>query len=140
MPAACRSRTLVAMTLIQSDTPTLYERLGGTGSLDVAVERFYDRLLADPELSRFFASVDMRRLRAHQKAFLGMALGGPRAYRGRSLAAAHAHLDIDDHHVDLVAGHLVAVLTDLGVPSDLIDDVVVAVDGLRDTVLGRGTP
>jgi hemoglobin len=137
MLAACRSRTLVAMTITQSVTPTLYERLGGTGSLDVAVERFYDRLLADPELARFFDSVDMRRQRAHQKAFLAMALGGPRGYRGRSLAAAHAHLDIDDHHVDLVAGHLVAVLADLGVSPELIDDVVAAIDGLRDTVLGR---
>jgi len=125
------------MTLTQSATPTLYERLGGTGSLDVAVERFYDRLLADPELAHFFASVDMRRQRAHQKAFLSMALGGPRGYRGRNLAEAHAHLDINDHHVDLVAGHLVAVLVELGVPGELIDEVVAAVDSLRDTVLGR---
>jgi hemoglobin len=125
------------MTLTQSATPTLYERLGGTGSLDVAVERFYDRLLTDPELAHFFASVDMRRQRAHQKAFLSMALGGPRGYRGRNLAEAHAHLDINDHHVDLVAGHLVAVLVELGVPGELIDEVVAAVDSLRDTVLGR---
>ena len=138
MSAARRRRTLVAMTLTRSVTPTLFERLGGLVSIDVAVERFYDRLLADPELARFFDSVDMRRQRAHQKAFLAMALGGPRAYRGRGLAAAHAHLDIDDHHVDLVAGHLAAVLAGLGVSPELIDDVVAAVDGLRDTVLGRG--
>src|SRR5262245_404211 len=103
------------MTITQSVTPTLFERLGGSVSIDVAVERFYDRLLADPELAGFFGSVDMRRQRAHQKAFLSMALGGPRAYRGRGLAEAHAHLDINDHHVDLVAGHLVAVLVELGV-------------------------
>jgi len=125
------------MTLTQSVTPTLFERLGGMVSLDVAVDRFYDRLLADPELAGFFASVDMRRQRAHQKAFLAMALGGPRAYRGRGLAAAHAHLAINDHHVDLVAGHLVEVLVGLDVPQELIDEVVTAVDGLRDTVLGR---
>jgi hypothetical protein len=57
--------------------------------------------------------------------------------RGRGLAAAHAHLDINDHHVDLVAGHLVEVLVGLDVPQELIDEVVTAVDGLRDTVLGR---
>jgi truncated hemoglobin YjbI len=48
-------------------------------SLDIAVDRFYDRLLADPQLAGFFDSVDMRRQRAHQKAFLAMPLGGPRA-------------------------------------------------------------
>jgi hemoglobin len=137
MPAARHSRTLAAMTLTRSVTPTLFERLGGMVSLDVAVDRFYDRLLADPELAHFFDSVDMRRQRAHQKAFLAMALGGPRGYRGRGLAEAHAHLDINDHHVDLVAGHLVDVLVGLDVPQELIQEVVTAVDSLRDTVLGR---
>ena len=60
------------------DIPTLFERLGGMVSIDVAVDRFYDRLLADPDLAGFFDQVDLRRLRAHQKAFLAMALGGPR--------------------------------------------------------------
>jgi hypothetical protein len=36
-----------------------------------------------------------------------------------------------------VAGHLVEVLVGLDVPQELIDEVVTAVDGLRDTVLGR---
>jgi hemoglobin len=118
-------------------TPTLFQRLGGEVSIDVAVDQFYDRLLADPELGPFFASVDMRRQRSHQKALLAMALGGPRAYRGRSLGEAHAHLDINDRHVDLVAGHLAAVLEGLGVAQELIDEVITAVDSLRDTVLGR---
>ncbi|MGH3475388.1 MAG: group I truncated hemoglobin [Acidimicrobiales bacterium] len=126
------------MTLTQRDIPTLFERLGGMVSIDVAVDRFYERLLADPGLAGFFDHVDLRRQRAHQKAFLAMALGGPRAYQGRGLAEAHAHLGISDHHVDLVAGHLAAVLAGLGVSPALIDEVVRAVDGLRDTVLGRG--
>jgi hemoglobin len=126
------------MTLTQRDIPTLFERLGGMVSIDVAVDRFYERLLADPGLASFFDQVDLRRQRAHQKAFLAMALGGPRAYQGRGLAEAHAHLRISDHHVDLVAGHLAAVLAGLGVSPALIDEVVRAVDGLRDTVLGRG--
>ena len=117
--------------------PSLYERLGGMVSIDVAVDRFYERVVADPELAPFFAPVDMRRLRAHQKAFLAMALGGPRRYAGRGLAEAHRHLAIDDHHVDLVAGHLAAVLAGLGVPPALVDEVVAAVDGLRGAVLGR---
>jgi hemoglobin len=79
----------------------------------------------------------MGRQRAHQKAFLTMALGGPDFCHGRGLQEAHASLVIDDHHVDLVAGHLSGVLLDLGVAPDLVDEVIVAVDGLRATVLGR---
>lgn len=122
----------------QATTPTLYERLGGLVSIDVAVDHFYDRIVGDPELAPFFDRVDLRRQRAHQKAFLAMALGGPRAYTGRDLGEAHRHLAIGDRHVDLVAGHLAAVLAGLGVSPALIDDVVAAVDGLRDSVLGRG--
>jgi len=116
--------------------PTIYERLGGEVSIDVAVDRFYERVVADPELAPFFGGVDVRRLRAHQKAFLAMALGGPRRYAGRGLAEAHRHLAIDDHHVDLVAGHLAAVLDGLGVAPALVDEVVTAVDGLRGEVVG----
>ena len=116
--------------------PTVFDRLGGMVSIDAAVELFYDRVVSDPELAPFFDRVDLRRQRAHQKAFLAMALGGPRGYGGRGLGEAHAHLDLTDHHVDLVAGHLASVLAGLGVSPALIDDVVSAIDGLRDTVLG----
>ena len=126
------------MTVTQPDTPTLFERLGGMVSIDVAVDQFYDRVLGDPDLACFFDQVDLRRQRAHQKAFLAMALGGPRSYEGRGMAEAHRHLGISDHDVDLVAGHLAAVLAGLGVSPALVDEVVAAVDGLRDTVLGRG--
>ena len=121
-----------------TNTPTLFQRLGGSVSIDVAVDQFYDRLLDDAELAPFFEGVPMGRQRAHQKAFLAMALGGPASYEGRGLDEAHAALTIDDRHVDLVAGHLAGVLLALGVAPELVDEVIAAVDGLRATVLGRG--
>jgi hemoglobin len=123
--------------MTQAPAPTIYERLGGLVSIDVAMDQFYDRLVGDPELAPFFDRVDLDHLRAHQKAFLAMALGGARCYEGRGLAEAHRHIAIDDHHVDLVAGHLAAVLAGLGVSPALIDEVVSAIDSLRDEVLGR---
>jgi hemoglobin len=120
-----------------TNTPTLYERLGGSASIDVAVDQFYERLLDDAALAPFFEGVPMARQRAHQKAFLTMALGGPAAYEGRGLDEAHAALAIDDHHVDLVAEHLAGVLLGLGVAPQLVDEVITAVDALRPTVLGR---
>jgi hemoglobin len=118
--------------------PTLFERLGGLVSIDVAVDQLYDRIQGDPELGPFFDQVELRRQRAHQKAFLAMALGGPRSYGGRGMPEAHRHLGICDHHVDLVAGHLAGVLAGLGVSPALVDEVVAAVDRLRDAVLARG--
>jgi truncated hemoglobin YjbI len=135
---AGRGSTLLTMSnATTTTTTTLFERLGGQVSIDAAVDRFYELVCADPELAPFFDRVDMRRQRSHQRAFLAMALGGPRAYTGRRLGDAHRHLAIGDRHVDLVAGHLAAVLVELGVDADLVDEVVRAVDGLRADVLGR---
>ena len=105
---------------------TIYERLGGMVSIDVAVDRFYGRVIGDPELAPCFDSVDVRRLRAHQKAFLAMTLGGPRRHAGRGLAEAHRHLAIDDHHVDLVAGRVVQLDLDAEVVAGELELVVIA--------------
>ena len=123
--------------MIEAVAPTLFERLGGMVSIEVAVDEFYDRVVGDPELAPFFDRADLRRVRAHQKEFLATALGRRRGYDGISLAEAHRHIAIDDHHVDLVAGHLAAALAGLGVSPALIDEVVAAVDSFRDEVLGR---
>jgi hemoglobin len=117
--------------------PTIYERLGGMVSIDVAVDQFYERIVGDPELASFFDDVDLRRLRGHQKTFLATALGRHRSYTGAGLADAHRHLRIDDRHVARVVGHLAAVLACLGVSPALIDEIVSAVDSLRGELLGR---
>ncbi len=69
---------------------SLYETLGGERALEAVVVRFYRRVLADPRLKPFFAGADMTRLKAMQRAFLAMALGGRGRYSGPSLDKAHA--------------------------------------------------
>jgi hemoglobin len=125
------------MVPMSERAPTIYDRLGGMVSIDVAVDHFYDRVVGDPDLADFFDDVDLQRLRMHQKAFLAMALGGPEVDEGRALADAHRGLAIDDRHIDLIVDHLAAALAGLGVSPGLIDEVVAAIDGVRDDVLGR---
>ena len=114
--------------------PTLFDRLGGMVSIDAAVELFYDRAVGDPELAHFFDQVDLRRQRSQSVPRHGSAAHVDTKAEGW---ARRTHLRLTDLHVDLVAGHLAAVLAGLGVSPTLIDDVVSAIDGLRDTVLGR---
>lgn len=99
---------------------SLYERIGGEAAVNVAVDRFYERVLADPELKDFFSGVSMSRLKAHQFAFLSQALGGPKQYGGASMRDAHSRLAIEQRHFDGVAVHLVETLRELGVPDDII--------------------
>ncbi len=70
-----------------------------------------------------------------QTKFMTMAFGGPNSYNGKSMAAAHKNLiekqGLNETHFDMVAGHLVSTLKDLGVTQPLIDDVLAVVGPLR---------
>jgi hemoglobin len=103
---------------------TIYDAIGGQAALEAAVLRFYERVTADPELAYFFVDMDMRKLKAHQVAFLGRALGGPMHYGGAGMQRAHAHLSIEQRHFDGVVRHLVATFHEFAVPDALIGVIV----------------
>jgi len=124
------------------ESTSLYERIGGKAALDAAVDIFYAKVLADSRINDFFGGVDMASQRGKQKAFLAMALGALVTYTGKDLREGHAHLverGLSDLHFDAVAENLVATLEELGVPQDLIGEVVAVVGPTRDDVLGRGS-
>lgn len=110
---------------------TIFESIGGAAAVTAAVDDFYGRVTADPALYPMFAGTDMRRLKAHQRAFLAAALGGPQLYQGRDMAAAHAGLAITDAHFDAVVGHLAATLTALDVPEQTIATIAGTLAPLR---------
>jgi hemoglobin len=100
-----------------------YERIGGPAAVTTAVDRLYERLLADPDLKHYFAGVSMPHLKRHFVYQVIKVLGGPDHYQGRSLKDAHAGLHVTEAAYERVGGHLVAVLAGLGVPDDIIRDV-----------------
>lgn len=120
---------------------SLYERLGGAPAIEAAVDIFYGKVLADERLKHFFVNIDLARLRQHQKSFLTLAFGGPAAYSGRSLRAAHQGLveqmGLNEGHFDAVVENLAATLQGLGVPPDLIGEVAAVAATVKDEVLGR---
>lgn len=82
----------------------------------------------------------MDRQRTKQKAFLTMAFGGPNKYSGKGLRAVHKrHVEkgLNESHFNAVAGHLQATLEELGVPGDLIGEVMTIAASTRDDVLNR---
>jgi hemoglobin len=123
------------------ESASLYARLGGEAAVMAAVERFYEKVLADDLTRPFFARLDMEAQTRKQVAFMTWAFGGPSEYRGRDLRAAHAELvraqGLGDVHFDAVARHLEATLKDLGVADDLVAEAMSLVGGQRAAVLGR---
>lgn len=122
---------------------TLYNKLGGAAAVGLAVEKFYEKVLADERVQHFFAHTDMEQQKQHQKAFMTYAFGGTEYWNGRSMRNAHKELvtqmGLTDSHFDAIAEDLVATLVELGVPQALIDEVVQIVGSVahRNDVLNR---
>lgn len=119
---------------------SLFERLGQEAGIRTAVDDFYVRVVADPQLAPHFEGIDLPRLRRHQTALLSQVTGGPVEYSGRDLATGHAGLGITPEDFDRVVGHLVGTLTALGVSAEDIGAVGGALTAHRDDIVTATEP
>ena len=94
-------------------TQSLYERVGGEAGVTRLIGIFYDRVLADAQLSPFFAQIPLEKLRGMQVEFFTSALGGPLQYSGRPLAHVHQGHGITKAHLRRFTEHLLATLESL---------------------------
>jgi hemoglobin len=118
-----------------AEETSIYTAIGGRPALVAAVDIFYGRLLADPELGPLFPGGAGEIHRRYVVTFLGQALGGAERYRGPDVAVTHQGLGITDRHFDAAAGHLIATLDGLAVPRHLSDQIIAIVAGLRPAVV-----
>ena len=78
--------------------------------------------------------------RAKQKSFLTMVFGGPNYYTGKDMWTAHTQMveeGLTERQFDAVVGHLKAILEDIEVDSDAIDEVMAIAESTRDDALNR---
>jgi hemoglobin len=118
----------------------LFEKIGGAGAVNAAVDIFYRKVLKDNRIKHFFEGVDMDKQAAKQKAFLTMAFGGPHNYSGEDMRKGHAHLvarGLNDSHFDAVMENLGATLQELNVPAELIGQAAAIAESTRKDVLGK---
>lgn len=121
LAAAPALRTASAADAAAAARPSLYKRLGGYDAIAAVTDDFLGRLLAEPRFVKFFtgASNDSKtRIRQHIVDQLCMATGGPCAYTGRTMKAAHAGLGITEEDWNLAVTDLVASLDKFRVPSE----------------------
>ena len=118
-------------------TSSLYERIGGEAAVDAAVDLFYRKVLTDDRISHYFDSVDMDRQRSKQKAFLTFAFGGPNAYSGKDMRAAHGKMHLTEADFNAVMENLGATLKELNVPDELIGEAAGIAMSVKDDVLNK---
>ncbi|TKX78278.1 group 1 truncated hemoglobin [Halorubrum sp. SD626R] len=117
---------------------TLYDRLGGEPAVGAVVTEFYDRVLADDDVSHHFEDVDMSEQRSHQTKFLSAVTGGPMQYEGDDMEASHGGMGITAAEFDAVAGHLDDALREFDVDDADREAVLEAVEGFRDDIVEAG--
>jgi len=77
-----------------------WARAGGEAGVRAILERFYALVFADPMIGFYFRRSDRARLVERELELMSEVLGGPLAYRGRTLEAAHRAHQIPSGHFD----------------------------------------
>jgi hemoglobin len=105
---------------------SLYERLGGEPAITAVVDDFVNRAAGDPAVNFTRAGSggktwdatpeNVAMLKKHLTQFICSVTGGPQAYEGKDLAAAHAGMKITDDQFNAIAGDLAASLDKFNVP------------------------
>ncbi len=103
------------------------------------MEEFYERVLADPDLTPCFTGTNAAELRNQQVQFLTQALGGPAVYSGPPMGPVHEYLPPEDRTYAQVAKHLEATLRSLRISKDLAEEVVALVAPLLAEIVNRDT-
>jgi len=114
---------------------SVYDEIGGDAAVSLAVESFYDRVMADATLSPYFDGMNLHAIKNHQRDFFTVLLDGPEDYDGRSMRNAHAGLHITDVVFTRTLEHLAATLDELGVAPPLRDHVLHRIEVMRAAIV-----
>lgn len=140
-PNAAKVTKTAAAESNEDAQPGLYERLGGELGVDAMVDMFIDKLQADARLSPLLEGSDPAQLPKHMKSYLTQAFGGPAAYKGPDIGSVSRRLvqdkEMDDGHFIAAAGYMADCLNQMGMPAELIDEVMAAVENVREKLMGR---
>lgn len=109
--------------------------MGGEPALEKAVNIFYDKVVVEPKLEKFFKDANMDSLRAHQYNFMKIAFTSAPADIGDIISKEHARLlkdgGLKESHFDVMASHLKATLEGMGLAKADIDEVSATVGQFR---------
>lgn len=130
--------TAIAPPASSQSKDSLYKRLGGYDAIAAVTDDMLGRLIADPQLSRFFVGlndVSKTRIRQHFVDFLCKATGGPCAYTGQDMKTAHAGLNITEQDWTAAVKDLQATLDKFKVPDHERGEVLTMVSGLKGDIV-----
>jgi hemoglobin len=112
--ACMASILLVAAPAFADDA--LFADMGGQPGIDKIVDVSMDNYLADDRIKVIFDESNTDRMRAEFKVQFCQVAGGPCAYKGHDMTAAHKGLHLTNADFNVVVEDLQDAMTKVGVP------------------------
>jgi hemoglobin len=119
---------------------TLYARLGGYDAIAAVADDLLPRLMADPQLDRFWAHRAADSIRREKQLlidFLCASAGGPLFYTGRDMVTSHKGMGISARDWEAFLGHLRATLDKFQVPEQERREVFAFVESTRADIVEK---
>jgi hemoglobin len=114
---------------------TLYARLGGQPAVEAVVDDLLANVAGDARIQHRFVLSDLKDLRQKLVDFVCMATGGPCAYKGKDMKAAHAGQRVSNADFDALVDDLVKALDKHHVPEREKGELLGALAGMRGQVV-----
>lgn len=115
-----------------------FEQIGGEARLRAIIDRFLDRVFADPMIGFLFAGVDQRRVRDKEYEFAAAHLGADVKYTGRPLPQAHRPHPVLEGHFMRRLQLLEETLAEFELPPDVVEHWVTHTQRLKSSVTQPG--
>ena len=119
---------------------SLYERLGGYTAVSAVIDDLMNRLIADPQLGRFWAhrgDDGIAREKQLVKTFIAAKAGGPIYYAGRENKQSHRGMRISQQDWDIFIKHLNATLDKFALAPTERNDVLAFIDSTRKDIVEK---
>lgn len=118
-----------------TDTRSLFERLGGLPAITAVVEEFVTATGADPRISQFFSNADIPRLKQAMVDQICEATGGPCKYTGKSMKESHTGMKVRDDDFAAFMDDLTQTLDKLNVGEREKREILAAFESMRGDVV-----
>jgi hemoglobin len=115
---------------------SLFDRLGGAAGIGRIVDDVMTAHLSNPIIkTRFENAKDLERARRMAKEFLASGSGGPVAYTGKDMLAAHTGMNISEQEFLSATDDILGALEKNKVGEDARKDVLAILYSLKETII-----
>ena len=117
-------------------TTTLYQRLGGAEGIARLVDDLVAAHLSNPIIKTRFENIkDLDHAKQMAREFFSAGSGGPQAYTGKDMLAAHKGMNISEQEYLAAMDDIVGAMNKNGIDEDAKKDVIAILYSLKGEII-----